>query len=260
VAEEGWIKLWRKARENPWLQDAVQRAVFFTMLLDAETEPHQRRHSHGVVLVGRGQCLVAQNALADELKVGRQQIRRAFANLKKGGLINPQSNHQCTLVTICNFERYQSTTVYVQPAHQPADQPRPNHDPTILLESKNPEKGRKKDSIQRAQRLATGSDAPPDGVADKAPRGTRLPEDWVPSERNIADALKEGIPRDEVGRVGEEYRDHWIAQPGRSGVKVNWDATWRNRCRSVAPRYRQRQSTLFRQRKQDPVSGMWFDT
>lgn len=47
-------------------------------------------------------------------------------------------------------------------------------------------------------------------------RGTRLPADWMPS--------------DNLDRTSEleKFRDYWIAQPGQKGVKVDWDATWRN--------------------------------
>jgi Bacterial regulatory proteins, gntR family len=133
ATDAGWIKLWRKARENPYLQDVVQRAVFFTLLLDAEPVPTDRRIKRAVVPVGRGQSLVTERELAAELKLGRQQIRRAIANLKKGGLINPRTNPQTnpetnpgwTLVTICNFERYQR----LQPAANPETNPETN--PTL---------------------------------------------------------------------------------------------------------------------------------
>jgi hypothetical protein len=31
----------------------------------------------------------------------------------------------------------------------------------------------------------------------------------------------------------EKFRDYWIAQPGQKGVKLDWDATWRNWCRNA---------------------------
>jgi hypothetical protein len=29
-------------------------------------------------------------------------------------------------------------------------------------------------------------------------------------------------------RLADGFRDYWIAQPGAKGVKLDWDATWRN--------------------------------
>ena len=31
----------------------------------------------------------------------------------------------------------------------------------------------------------------------------------------------------------EKFKDYWIAQPGQKGVKLDWDATWRNWVRST---------------------------
>lgn len=65
-----------------------------------------------------------------------------------------------------------------------------------------------------------------------ATRGTRLPEDWKPSEEQIAWARSE---RRDVNPITEadRFRDYWIAQPGQKGVKTNWNATWRNWVRNV---------------------------
>jgi uncharacterized protein YdaU (DUF1376 family) len=64
-------------------------------------------------------------------------------------------------------------------------------------------------------------------VEAKQSRGTRLPKDWMPSEdqisfcrKNRADLLPE--------QVADSFRDYWVAQAGSKGVKLDWDATWRN--------------------------------
>ena len=136
---DGWIKLWRKALKNPWLQDVVQRAVFFTLLLDAEHEPHERRHSKGVIKVGRGQAIISARALARDLKVGHQQIRRAIDQLTVGALINTQTNTAFTLVTICNFDRYQERGANGQHSIQHA----PNTPTNTTLRRKEEGKGSK---------------------------------------------------------------------------------------------------------------------
>jgi uncharacterized protein YdaU (DUF1376 family) len=61
----------------------------------------------------------------------------------------------------------------------------------------------------------------------KQPRGARLPADWVPSEELIA-FCKTDRPDLNPAAVADRFRDFWIAQPGTKGVKLDWDATWRN--------------------------------
>ena len=63
-------------------------------------------------------------------------------------------------------------------------------------------------------------------------KGSRLSEDWVPSNEEQDFARQLGIdPTSEADR----FRDYWIAQPGQKGVKTNWSSTWRNWCRNAKP-------------------------
>lgn len=56
-------------------------------------------------------------------------------------------------------------------------------------------------------------------------KGTRIPDDWQP---DIDFAIREGLSREEALREADKFRDYWKAKPGREGVKLDWDATWRN--------------------------------
>jgi len=56
-------------------------------------------------------------------------------------------------------------------------------------------------------------------------RGCRLPDDWTPA------ALPADCQPHDAGMIERElsrFRDYWIAKPGAQGVKLDWDATWRN--------------------------------
>jgi uncharacterized protein YdaU (DUF1376 family) len=58
-------------------------------------------------------------------------------------------------------------------------------------------------------------------------RGSRIAADWSPTEKDREQACRElGTQRAE--RELEKFRNHWIAKPGRDGLKLDWDATWRN--------------------------------
>lgn len=61
-----------------------------------------------------------------------------------------------------------------------------------------------------------------------ARRGSRLPDDWKPGADLIEAMRAEGIPDDVSRRELPRFRDYWLAQPGAKGVKLDWDATWRN--------------------------------
>lgn len=68
--------------------------------------------------------------------------------------------------------------------------------------------------------------------------GTRLPEDWEPSQAVKVD-LAAQYPTIRLGAVLDEFRNYWLAIPGQRGRKCDWDRTFRNRVAEVAdkPRY-----------------------
>lgn len=55
--------------------------------------------------------------------------------------------------------------------------------------------------------------------------------DWKPSDNNLKDARALGLSDREIARAADEFRDYWLSC-GRA--MVDWDATWRNRCRAIA--------------------------
>jgi hypothetical protein len=64
----------------------------------------------------------------------------------------------------------------------------------------------------------------------KSKRGTRIPPDWKPTVSTAVWCQKLGVDGD---AHLDEFRDHWTSVSGKAGVKLDWDATFRNRMRSL---------------------------
>lgn len=81
------------------------------------------------------------------------------------------------------------------------------------------------------QREGQGQVIPPDGggAASDAPttRGTRLPKTWTMTASGKAFIAKER-PDLNAAVVEQMFRDHWHGKPGKDGVKLDWEGTWRN--------------------------------
>jgi len=58
-------------------------------------------------------------------------------------------------------------------------------------------------------------------------KGSRLSADWVLPEDWESWARQER-PDLNPQKVGEQFKDFWIAKAGAAGVKLDWQATWRN--------------------------------
>lgn len=59
----------------------------------------------------------------------------------------------------------------------------------------------------------------------EATRGTRLQQEWRPSESNLA-YCRQKRPDLDPEVVAENFKDYWLSVPGQRGVKLDWDRTW----------------------------------
>jgi hypothetical protein len=75
------------------------------------------------------------------------------------------------------------------------------------------------DTEQRKKKPSKKESPPP------VRRGGRLPSDWMPKEHQ------------EWKLELAKFRDYWAAQPGERGVKLDWDATWRNWIRRAQEKF-----------------------
>lgn len=68
---------------------------------------------------------------------------------------------------------------------------------------------------------------------NRADRATRIPDDFsLTQERRIV-AEAERLPAE---RTFQKFCDYWRAIGGQKARKIDWDATWRNWCRTEADR------------------------
>jgi uncharacterized protein YdaU (DUF1376 family) len=82
--------------------------------------------------------------------------------------------------------------------------------------------------------------------------GTRLPENWKPSQENLDYAAAQGFEQDEINRIALDFADYWIAKSGQAATKVDWSRTWQKWIRTEADR-RGKPSSTFMGQKSAPV-------
>ena len=73
--------------------------------------------------------------------------------------------------------------------------------------------------------------------ARRGARGTRLPEDWMPSLADQDRALAIGLSERQIQTEGEKFRDYWRARVGARATSTNWSLNWNNWCRNAMERY-----------------------
>lgn len=111
----GWMKIHRRFTAWEWFGCADMVQLFVWLLLSASDRDVRRR---GVAL-RRGQVLISQRKLAQELHMSRQEMRTCISRLQMTGEITVEVTHLYTIVTICNYDVYQAPANSKQPTTNP---------------------------------------------------------------------------------------------------------------------------------------------
>lgn len=104
MMNKGWIKLHRQFLEWEWYDDPNTLRLFLHCLLKANHKDKKYRGD----LIKRSTFVTSLEVLAFELNLSTQQIRTSLSKLEKTGEINRHSNRQGTIVTVCNYNTYQT--------------------------------------------------------------------------------------------------------------------------------------------------------
>ncbi len=99
-----------------WYDDLNTKSLFLHCLLKANHEPKQWRG----ITIERGQFVTSTSNLAKEIGVGVQAIRTCINRLKSTSEITSQSTSRFTILTICNYDSYQSEE---NPTNKPTNKP-----------------------------------------------------------------------------------------------------------------------------------------
>jgi hypothetical protein len=105
---DGWIKLHRKLLENPIIKNPQLLQLAIYCLLNANHKPKKAFWGKDEIDVQKGQFITGRYELAKDLKCKPITIYKRMLRLSKTDFCNIKSNNKNTLVTIVNWELYQS--------------------------------------------------------------------------------------------------------------------------------------------------------
>lgn len=106
---KGWFAMKRGISSHPMLKGKPERVAIWVWLLDNacwQDTPHDINGK--TVTIPRGAVCVSERRIADEVGVGYQVVRTFLARLKAEQMINASVTHGRNVITLCNFEKYQT--------------------------------------------------------------------------------------------------------------------------------------------------------
>jgi hypothetical protein len=112
----GWFAVKRGITEHPLFQGNADRLAVWVWLLDHAAWKETRHNIAGkVVTIKAGQICASERRISDSIGVGRQVVRTMLDHLEANQMITRDLTHGRTIVTLCNWDKYQN----VGPAANP---------------------------------------------------------------------------------------------------------------------------------------------
>lgn len=106
----GWIKLYRKSLDNPYVsKSAIHLGLWSYILMRATRAPKKVNFKGKVIELKPGQFTWGRKQAAEELRVPLSTLRRILTCFESGGLIGQQTSNKCSLLTVLKWELYQES-------------------------------------------------------------------------------------------------------------------------------------------------------
>ena len=106
--ENGWIKLHRKITDWEWFGDSKTFHVFIFLLLNANRMPKKWKGYD----IDTGQVVTGRIAISAATGISQQSVRTALSNLKSTNEITIKSTNKFSIITVCNYSKYQLLDCY----------------------------------------------------------------------------------------------------------------------------------------------------
>lgn len=196
----------------------TEREAFMWIIMDASYKAREKRIGNVVVQLERGQLATSVRFMCEAWDWSKSRVDRFLKRLEKRDMIGTDSGTGINVITVCKYDDYQN---------KPSSSGTPNRSNRDTSgtpaghQRDKPNKGLIPDVIPDVSLFGDRSEPPAKKPAKKA---TQLPDDWVPSDRNIQDALSKQFSAQEIDHEADQFRDYHLA---RGSTFKSWDAAWR---------------------------------
>ena len=104
----GWIKISRNINEHWLWRDAELLKWWLDLLLMAAWKDHKELHGKQLVTIKKGQLVASVSYLCNRWKRSRPMVENFLGNLEKDGMILKDVSGNISVITIQNYDSYQT--------------------------------------------------------------------------------------------------------------------------------------------------------
>jgi len=168
---EGWILLHRKLQENPiWAnnQPFDMRSAWVDLLLMVNHADVETVFDYKPFVVKRGQCLTSVRKLSVRWSWSKDRTLKYLKLLESLNMIHKESNNQRTLITIENYDVYQSLQDTTSDTERTRPRPRPGRKADTGKDTGSPQTNNEKNEKNENNEKNVNKYYPTDDALDKA--------------------------------------------------------------------------------------------
>lgn len=103
----GFAKSYRSKWHHPIFRDLLEAAIWAWMCDTAVWKDTSIRFNGEIVKLKRGQLVTSVRFISQGFRIGEQVTRTFMQNLENDGMTNTLPTHRGTIITICNYDKYQ---------------------------------------------------------------------------------------------------------------------------------------------------------
>ena len=103
----GFIVFWRKFQDTSFYKDSYAVHLALHLILEANHEPKNFVFNRKEQTLERGQHLTGRKKLSEQTGINASTITHKLEILKNIGFLNIKTNNKFSIITICNYNKYQ---------------------------------------------------------------------------------------------------------------------------------------------------------
>lgn len=154
---EGWIKLHRSLLDWEWYDDNNTFRLFMHLLLNAN---YEKKRWHGTEIMP-GQIVTSLGNLSESTGLTVQNVRTSINKLKTTGEITIKSTNKFSILTLCNWEQYQSIEDAInKPTNKQTNKPTTNKQQTTNKQLTTTKEGKKDKKERKEEKTEVMPDKP----------------------------------------------------------------------------------------------------
>ena len=119
---QGWIITHRKLRESSFYKDSQAVHLWIHLLISANHKDAQVVRGNKIYEVKRGQLITGRKLLSSETGINESKLQRLLKVFEKCHMIEQQTNNVNRLVSIINYDQYQTSEQQVNSKRTASEQ------------------------------------------------------------------------------------------------------------------------------------------